>query len=207
MTISARSIILACLLASCSLPAFADDVVGMWSSTSREPGGLGSEWTFAQNGDVTHTFGVLAAFRYQIEGNQIKLVQLNPDHSPTEEISTQEFSIKGDTFTLNPRSADQRQVMKRVGMRYKGAHPIVGAWTYMHRTGNPAVMKYSRDGTVLLSVPFRKLTGLYDVNRSKLSVTFQGKKTALSDFRLPDRDHLILTNPEAKESGYLRFEY
>jgi hypothetical protein len=207
MTISARSLILASLLASCSLPAFADDVVGMWSSTSREPGSLGSQWTFAQNGDVTHTFGVLADFKYEIDGSQIKLMQLTPDHSPTEEVSSQEFSIEGDTLTLNPSSPDLRQVMKRVGKRYKGAHSIVGAWTYMHQTGNPAVMQYSRDGTVLLSVPFRTLTGLYDVNESKLSVKFQGKKTALSDFRLPDNDHLILTNPMSKESGYLRFTY
>jgi hypothetical protein len=179
----------------------------MWSSTSREPGGLGSQLTFAQNGDVTHTFGVLSDFKYEIDGSQIKLMQLNPDRSPVDEASSQEFSIKGDTLTLNPRSPDQRQIMMRVGKRYKGAHPIVGAWTYTHQTGNPAVMKYSRDGTGLLSVPFRTLTGLYDVNQSKLSVTFQGKKTAFSDFRLPDSDHLILTNPEAKESGYLRFEY
>lgn len=163
--------------------------------------------TFAQNGDVTYTFGVLTDFKYEVDGSQIKLMQLNPDPSPLEEVSSHEFSIKGDTLTLNPSSPDQRQIMMRVGKRYKGAHPIVGAWTYTHQTGNPAVMKYSRAGTCLLSVPFRTLTGLYDVNQSKLSITFQGKKTALSDFRLPDINHLILTNPDARESGYLRFEY
>lgn len=205
MSISARCRILACLLSLVSLPAIADDVAGMWSSTSREPGGLGSQWTFAPNGDVTHTFGVLADFSYEVDGRQIRLTLLNPDRSPAE-ISTREFSIEGDTLILNPQSPDQK-IMKRIGQRFRGTHPIVGAWAYTHQTGNPAVMRYSRTGTALLSVPFRTLTGLYDVNQSKLSVTFQGKKTALSDFRLPDSDHLILTNPDAKESGYLRFEY
>lgn len=204
MSTSAR-IVLTCLLFIGSLPAIADDVVGMWSSTSREPGGLGSQWTFAQNGDVTHTFGVLADFRYEVESRQIRLTQLNPDRSPAE-VSTLEFLIEDDTLTLNPQSADQK-IMKRVGKRYRGAHPIVGAWAYTHQTGNPAVMRYSRAGTALLSVPFRTLTGLYDVSQSTLSITFQGKKTALCDFRLDDGDHLTLTNAEAKESGYLRFEY
>lgn len=206
MTIFARCITFAGLLSFVTLPAFADDIVGMWSSVSREPGGLGAQWTFSQNGDVIHTFGVLTDFKYEVNGTQLKLAQLHPDQSPMEAASIQDFSIEGDTLTISPRSPDQK-IMKRVGKRFRGAHPIVGEWTYIHQTGNTALMKYSRAGIALLNVPFRTLTGLYDINQSTLSVTFQGKKTSLCEFRIDNFNQLTLTNAEAKESRYLKFEY
>jgi hypothetical protein len=202
-----RSLLLACLTLLNSLPAIArDDVVGMWSSSSRTKGGLGPQWAFTKNGNVTSTFGALVDFEYEVDGSQIKMVLLAPDGSSTEETVTQEFSINGDTLTENPQTPDRKQIMKRVGKPYKDAHPIVGEWTYKHYTGGPALMRYSRTGIAQLSVPFQTLTGTYRTNQGTLAITPNGQKPASYKFKR-EKDSLVLADEEGKESKFLRFEY
>lgn len=188
-------------------PAVTDDgVVGIWSSTSRTKGGLGPQWIFSKDGNVTHTFGALVDFKYEVNGSQIKMTSLAPDHSATKEVSVVEFSIDGDTLTVNPRTPDRKQVMKRDGEPYKGAHPIVGDWTYVHYTGGPALMRYSRSGIVQLSVPFLTHTGTYRMNQGTLSIALRDQKPVNSKYRR-EKDYLVLTDGEAKESKYLKYEY
>lgn len=202
-----RSLLLACLTLLSSSPAIArDDVVGMWSSSSRTKGGLGPQWAFTKNGNVTSTFGALVDFKYEVDGSQIKMVLLAPDGSVTKETVTQEFSINGDTLTENPQTPDRKQIMKRVGKPYKDAHPIIGEWTYKHYTGGPALMRYSRTGIVQLSVPFQTLTGRYRTNQGTLTITPNGQKPVSYKFKR-EKDSLVLADEEGKESKFLRFEY
>jgi hypothetical protein len=178
----------------------------MWSSLSRTKGGLGPQWVFTKDGNVTHTFGALVDFKYEVSGSQIKMTLLAPEHSVTQEIVAQEFSIKGDTLTENPQTPDRKQIMKRIGKPYKDAHPIVGEWTYKHYTGGPALMRYSRTGVVQLSVPFQTLTGTYRTNQGTLTITPNGRKPVSYKVKR-EKDSLVLADEEGKESKFLRFEY
>jgi hypothetical protein len=193
------------LLGACS-DAADDGVVGIWSSASRTKGGLGTQWIFLKDGNVTYTFGALVDFKYEISGSRIKTTLLAPDQSVTNEVSVEEFSIDGDTLTVNPQTPDRKLVMKRSGRSETGEPLIVGDWTYTHYTGGPALMRYSRSGTVQLSVPFQTLTGTYRNNQGILSVTLRDQKPMDSKFRR-EKDFLILTDNESKESKYLKFEY
>lgn len=188
-------------------PVFADDgVVGIWSSATRTKGGLGPQWIFEKDGKVIHMFGALVDFKYEVNSNQIKMTLLAPDRSETKEVSTQEFSIDGDTLTVNPQTPEKKQVMRRATEPVKGAHSIVGDWTYTHYTGGQALMRYSRSGIVQLSVPFQTHTGTYRLRENTLSVTLRGQKPISSTIKR-EKDSLILTDSEAKKSRYLRFEY
>jgi hypothetical protein len=188
-------------------PVFADgDVVGIWSSAARTKGGLGPQLVLAQDGNAIHTFGALVDFRYEIQGNQITMTLLGSDRSLTKEVSVDEFAIDGDMLTLNPQSPERKQVMKRAGRPYPGAHPIVGDWTYTHYTGGPALMRYSRTGIVQLSVPFQTSTGTYQVSGSTLALTLRDQKPVSRQFRR-DRDALLLIDGKGQESSYLKFEY
>ena len=193
------------LLGACSVDAD-DGVAGIWSSASRTKGGLGSQWIFLKDGNVTYTFGALVDFKYEVIGNRIKTTFLASDQSVTNEVSVEEFSIDGDTLTTNPHSPDRKQVMKRSGGSNTGVPSIVGDWTYTHYTGGPALMRYSRSGIVQLSVPFQTLTGTYRENQGILSVTLRDQKPMNIKFRR-EKDFLILTDNEAKENKYLVFEY
>ena len=190
-----------------SSPALAnDDVTGMWSSSTRTKGGLGPQWSFTEDGKATYTFGALVDFKYETNGGQLKMMLLAPDGSDTKEIVTQEFSINGDTLTENPKIPDRKQVMSRTGKPYKGAHPIIGEWTYKHYTGGPALMRYSRSGIAQLSVPFHTLTGTYRTNQGALTISPTGQKTVSYKFKR-EKDSLTLTDEEGKESKFIRFEY
>ena len=202
-----RLSILICLTPFSGSAAVADDdVVGMWSSSSRTKGGLGPQWIFADDGHVTQTFGALVDFRYEINGTKIKMTLLGPDRSETKEVSTQEVSIDGDTLTENPRTPDRKQIMKRTGKPYKGSHPIIGEWTYKHYTGGPALMRYSRAGVVQLSVPFQTLRGTYRANQGTLIITQTDQKSSSYKFKR-EGDSLVLTDSEGKESKFIRFAY
>lgn len=208
MSSHVRTLLLALLLLSGSWPTFGDDniVVGIWSSASRTKGGLGQQWVFTKEGNVSFTFGALVDFKYEIKGNQIAMTLLGPDRSVTKEVSVQDFSIDGDTLTVNPNTPDRKQVMKRVGKSHKGAHPIVGDWTYTHYTGGPALMRYSRDGTVQLSVPFQTTTGTYHIDQSILTTSLGDQQSVSSKFRR-EKSALVIVDGEAKERRYLQFEY
>jgi hypothetical protein len=202
-----RVALLTCFAIFYAPPSIADDgIVGIWSSSSRSKGGLGPQWIFSKDGIATHTFGALVDFKYEVNGSQIKMVLLDPNHSATKEVSVSEFSIDGDSLTVNPREPDRKKVMKRVGKENKGAHPIVGEWTYSHYTGGPAYMRYSRSGIVQLSVPFQTLTGTYHTDQATLAITLRDQQPVKYKFRR-EKDFLLLTDREAKEGKYLRFEY
>lgn len=202
-----RFLLLACLTLLSSSPAMAgDDVVGMWSSSSRTKGGLGPQWIFTKDGNVSNTFGALVDFKYEVKGSQITMALLAPDGSVANEVMAQEFSINGDTLTENPQTPDRKQIMKRIGKPYKDAHPIVGEWTYKHYTGGPALMRYSRTGIAQLSVPFQTLKGTYRTNQGTLAITPNDQKPVSYKFKR-EKDSLVLTDEEGKERKYLRFEY
>lgn len=202
-----RPLLLICLtLLSASQAIAGDDIAGMWSSSSRTKGGLGPQWVFTKDGNVAYTFGALVDFKYEVNGGQIKMLLLTPDGSVTKETVTQEFSINGDTLTENPQTPDRKQIMKRIGKPYKDAHPIVGEWTYKHYTGGPALMRYSRSGIAQLRVPFQTLTGTYRTNRGTLTITPNDQRPVSYKFKR-ERDSLVLTDEEGKESKFLRFEY
>jgi len=199
--------ILAWLILLSSSPAVAnDDVAGMWSSSSRTKGGLGAQWTFTEDGKAAYSFGALVDFKYEINGGLLKMMLLAPDGSDTKEIVTQVFSINGDILTENPKIPDRKQVMKRTGKPYKGAHQIIGEWTYKHYTGGTALMRYSRIGIAQLSVPFQTLAGTYRTNQGALTITPNGQKAVSYKFKR-EKDLLVLTDEEGKEKKFIRFEY
>lgn len=207
MNALSRLLFLICLALLSAFPAVADDdVVGIWSSSSRTKGGLGQQWIFSKDGNVAHTFGALVDFKYELNGSQIKMTLLAPDRSLTMEASTQEYSIDGDTLTENPRTPDRKQIMKRTGKTYKGVNPIVGEWAYKHYTGGPALMRYSHSGAAQLSVPFQTHTGTYRTNQGTLFITLRGQQPATYKFKR-EKDSLVLTGGEGRESKFFRFEY
>ena len=56
-------LVLTACVALATLPSAAwSDIGGIWSSTFRTKGGLGSQWTFTDDGRATYTFGVVVDF-------------------------------------------------------------------------------------------------------------------------------------------------
>jgi hypothetical protein len=198
---------LALTIAGMSTAAAADRLTGMWSAQTRTKGGLGAQWVFAANGEVTMTFGALVDFSYTIAGNRITMTS-DKDPASHKDPLVEEFVITGDTMTqTRVGSADSRKVLQRVGPSPAGADPILGEWTYPHPTGPAAFMRYSREGVVQLSVPFQTSKGTHRLNGNVLEVEVQGRPLTVFDIALDNRALTLTQRGTGKIAQYMRFEY
>ena len=182
---------------------------GRWSSLARTKGGLGSQWKFTEDGETTYSFGALVDFKYEVDGNQIKMIALNPDLKPKGEMQISKFLIDDKTLTLEPNSSVGRQVMTRSGAPHTGADQVMGDWTYTHYTGGTAVMRYFQDGICQLSVPFQELKGTYRKVGNDISIQLPGRDPIKASF-LPSEDILTITTitncEHRKQRRYIRYE-
>jgi hypothetical protein len=162
----------------------ADDLTGIWSAEVRTRGGLGAQMTFTAT-EVTSTFGALVDIKYEIDGK--------------------EFTIDGDKMTVT-RAGGPPQVMTRVGAPHGGGHPIIGDWSFMHYTGQPAVQRFSRNGTSQLTVPFQTTKGPYRVDNGTLQIQFEGRPAVVLKVKR-DGNVLTTTDSNGKEIRFIKFEY
>lgn len=184
----------------------ADTLTGMWSATARTRGGLAAQWVFAPNGVATRTFGALVDYRYGIQGARLSLTELDENHAPTSKVTTQDFTLLGDTLTMNPTKPEGRQLMKRVGQPFPGTHPIVGEWSFKHYSGGIAYMRFGRAGIVQLSVPFETASGTWAVDGAKLTTQLKDRKPVAGPWRI-EKGTLHFREDGDKDGRYRAFDF
>jgi len=195
----------AATLASGAAPA-ADSLAGMWSATTRTRGGLAAQWVFAPNGVATRTFGALVDYRYGIQGARLSLTELDGNHAPTSKVTTQDFTLLGDTLTMNPTKPEGRQLMKRVGQPFPGTHPIVGEWSFKHYSGGMAYMRFGRTGLVQLAVPFESAAGTWASEGAKLTTQLKDRKPVSGPWRI-EKGYLHFREDGERDGRYRPFDY
>ena len=152
-------------------PAYSqDEIIGIWSASNRTKGGLGSQWTFFRNGNVSLTFGALVDFKYEIQNNYILM------HMSKDKIVKEEFTISGDTLTIKSEEYKEPKVMKRAGIPADTKQPLIGNWTYPHYTGQTAFMRYTSHGLAQLSVPFIVESGTYSSEGNRIVIRLHNKE-------------------------------
>src|SRR6266545_996090 len=181
------------------------DVTGLWSAAVRSRGGLGYQLTFTAT-EAALTFGALIDLKYEIAGNKIKMTSGGPDGPPLSSLIAREFTIDGDKLTIDQGDAGPPMVMTRVGVAHAGAHPIVGDWTYMHKTGVPAVQRYGRGDDAQLSVPFETSKGPYRIEGETMHVQLDGRQPLALKIKR-EGNMLTTTERSGKDVTYVKFEY
>lgn len=154
----------------------AGNITGIWSATSRTKGGLGSQWTFFESGDVSLTFGALVDFKYEINGNFILM------HMDEGKITKEEFLISGNKLTIKNEKSQEPMVMEWAGIPADIKQPLIGNWTYPHHTGQTALMRYTRGGLAQLSVPFIVENGTYSIQGNQFVITLRNKEPRAYSF-------------------------
>jgi len=171
------TLLITCLLTILSSPVHsAENISGIWSATNRTKGGLGSQWTFFENGDISLTFGALVDFKYEIKNNFILT------HMTEGKILKEEFNITGDILTIKSEDSQKSKVMKWAGIPADIKQPLIGNWTYPHQTGQTALMRYTRGGLAQLSVPFIVENGKYSIQDNQVIVNFRNKEPIVYSF-------------------------
>jgi hypothetical protein len=172
------TLIIICLINILPASVFsAENITGIWSATSRTKGGLGSQWTFFENRDVSLTFGALVDFKYEIKDNFMFM------HMGEGRIVKEEFIISGDTLTIKSEDSLEPQVMKWAGIPADIKQPLIGNWTYPHYTGQTALMRYTRNGLAQLSVPFIVENGTYSIQGNQVVIMFRNKESRTFFFK------------------------
>jgi hypothetical protein len=201
----AKLIVVTSLLCAHSACAADGEIIGTWASVARTKGGLGSQWVFGPSGVAAYTFGAVVDFRYETKGRELKLTLESSEGSPAPEPSVQEFSVQGDTLTISPDNAEQRQVMSRTG-KSVASGPLVGEWTYKHYTGGPAYMRYSGDGKAQLIVPMKTLNGTYQFENGAARVNLSGEQSPILA-RVGENGTLTIRDGQGREAVFRRFQY
>jgi hypothetical protein len=191
---------------ACSAASAADEVTGIWSAQARTKGGLGAQLVFTANGEATITFGALVDLAYTIEGNRITMMVAQDSAAPAEPM-VEDFTIDGDT--MRQRSVEKpeyEKIFRRKGTPHADA-PIIGDWTYPHQTGPTALVRYSREGIVQLSVPFQTGQGTYRLNGNVLELDVPGRPLAVFDIKREGRTLTLMERATGRTIGYRKFEY
>jgi hypothetical protein len=178
------------------------DLAGIWSAVVRTRGGLGAQMIFTAT-EAISTFGALVDFTYKIDGTQIKMTSMEPGSMPV--VMAQEFKIDGNTLTITS-AAGPAVVMTRVGQPLPDADPLVGAWSFMHQTGVPAVQRFSRNGVTQLSVPFKTSKGPYRIADDTLHLAFEGMPAITLTIKR-DGNQLTTRDAQGREIRFAKFEY
>lgn len=147
-----------------------ENINGIWSATTRTKGGLGSQWTFFESGDVSLTFGALVDLKYELKNNFILMYMAD------DKVSKEEFTISRGTLTIKTENSQEPKVMKWAGVPAKTNHPLIGNWTYPHYTGQTALMRYTSHGLAQLSVPFIVENGLYSIQGNQVVIKLRDKE-------------------------------
>jgi hypothetical protein len=201
----AKLIVVTSLLCAHSACAADGEIIGTWASLARTKGGLGSQWVFDPNGVAAYTFGAVVDFRYETKGSELKVTLDSPDGSPAPEPSVQEFFVQGDTLTVSPNNAEQRQVMSRTA-KGVASSTLVGEWTYKHYTGGPAYMRYSGGGKAQLIVPMKTLNGTYQIENGAARVNLSGEQSPILA-RIGENGTLMIRDGQGREAAFRRFQY
>lgn len=183
-----------------SMLALADaGINGIWSAAERTKGGLGAQWVFTGNGNVTYTFGALVDFNYVINGSTLSMTLSQPDAVTSDSAIVQNFILNDDELII--RENDREKRMQRITEQFTDKHPVVGDWSYIHKTtGRPAIMRFRDNGAAQLSVPFETRTGIYYLDDDILSISITGKKPFKRHIKF-DQSRLTFTNQENTENN------
>jgi hypothetical protein len=179
------------------------DVIGVWSTLARTgKHGESGDQMIITGREAILTESILFDSRYEIDGTKIKMTPMDERHGPPEAF---EFTVEGNRMTTVAADAKPR-VMTRVHAPYKGAHPIVGDWTFPLLLTWNFTQRFSRRGAAQLALPLEMDKGPYRLEGETMHIALARKPPLALTVRR-EGNLLITRGADGKETRYARFEY
>ena len=130
--------------------------------------------------EVTFIVGMLTESRYEIDGNTIAFGSAPQPGQPLQLLTPVPFSIDGAALTIT-RTPGHPIVLKRVDEFRPDAHPIIGAWTYQHPVGLPAVLRFTPGGALQTMMIRSSVDGPYGLENDVLMMQVRGRADCRQD--------------------------
>lgn len=161
------------LLAQNKLPG----IKGSWDSDIRSHTGVGSVWVFKEDGKFQITSAAMMDYLYVVYNDTLVTVYI--DKQTAKAIpDTSIIKINGDTLTqtyISGKKRDQR-TFKRVGKLTDGKNVERGSWEGKNSAGQEMTYKFTKDHQLIFRVPFKTVTGTYELKGTDLKTKLNGQK-------------------------------
>jgi hypothetical protein len=180
----------------------AEDIIGVWSSETANGQNNHLQLVFTP-AEVTFIVGRLTESRYQIDGSTIAIGPVPQPGLPVPRPTPVPFSIDGAALTMT-RTPGHPVVMMRVDEFHPDGHPIVGAWTYQHPVGVPAVLRFASSGAMQTTMILGSDHGPYRVEGGVLTMQFTSGPIAVKVKR--EGNVLIATGANGTPERFVKFE-
>jgi hypothetical protein len=180
----------------------AEDIIGVWSSEKANSQNNHIQLVITPT-KVTLVVGRLSDSRYEIDGNTIAFGPVPQPGQPVQLLTPVPFSIDGATLTIT-RTPGHPIVLTRVDEFRPGVHPIVGAWTYQHPVGLPAVLRFAPSGAWQTMMILSAVDGPYRLENDMLTIKFAAGPIAVRIKR--EGNVLIATGGDGRPDRFVKFE-
>lgn len=147
--------------------------------------------------------GLLSESRYQIDGSTITITPVGQLSLPVPPPTPVPFSIDGAALTYT-RTPGHPVVMMRVDEFHPDVHPIVGAWTYQHPVGLPAVLRFAPSGAMQTVMIRSSDHGPYRLENGMLTIKFGAGTIAVRIKR--EGNVLIATGSDGRPDRFVKFQ-
>jgi len=185
----------------------AEDIIGVWSSETANSQNNHVQLVITPT-EVTLVVGRLSDSRYEIDGNTIAFGPVPQPGQPVQLLTPVPFSIDGATLTIT-RTPGHPIVLTRVDEfrpdeSRADVHPIVGAWTYQHPVGLPAVLRFAPSGALQTMMKLSSALGPYRIENDMLTIKFAAGPIAVRIKR--EGNVLIATGGDGRPDRFVKFE-
>lgn len=179
-----------------------ESIVGVWSSETANSHGNHLQLVFTPS-EVTLIVAGLTEGRYEIDGDKIAMGPVPQPGLPVLRPTPVPFSIDGAVLTIT-RAPAYSIVLMRLDEFQPDVHPIVGAWTYQHPAGVPAVLRFAPSGAMQTLLMSASDSGPYQVENGILTIQFNDGPAAVRIKR--EGNVLVATGSNGRPDRFVKFE-
>jgi hypothetical protein len=142
-------------------------IVGEWFPLNTSKGGLGTAYTFNEDGTFITAMGAYVVFNYKLEKDSLISI------IPGEKEIKQKIEIKSTKMILG--SNGQNMEFTRIGGDNNAG--IIGKWTGNHYTGSKQIIDFTSSQKEFFSLPMQTKNGTYEIKSDLIELLGDVKGT------------------------------
>jgi hypothetical protein len=177
-----------------------NDFEGLWLSTTRSKGGLGSHVNIYSESKAEVTFGALVNVNYRFEKSILSVF------CPGEKVDTSSYHLVRDTLFLIGKSNGTQfklQGYLESNNPRTGIDSIIGTWTFNYPGNVPSYYRFSRNGSGYLHVQMTRRKAYYKIlDSNKIELVFE--KDGSTTFLMDKEKNILVDN---NGFHYERFDF
>lgn len=180
-------------------------IKGSWDSDLRSRSGIGTIWTFKENGTLEITSAAMIDYIYVLFNDT--LITVYTDKQTAEpQTDTSVVKIKNDTLTQVIASGGKqyKRVLKRNGKISDPNNIERGFWEGKNSANQKMTYKFTKDHQLIFRVPFETKKGTYELNGTSLKINVTGEKPEMWNVHFVNNTMILKNGSTGSEIAFER---